>query len=156
MHPQFSELIKEAIQLELNAGRLYLLFYNHFPEDAEFWWTLTIEEENHAALLKTVELMNASSVAIPDGIIHDGLSDLRASNQFILQALEDFEKKPDRAEAFQLALQIESSAGEAHYDHFMKNAPDSRITKLFRKLNGDDINHANRIREYMSNNQIAG
>ncbi len=55
MSQNFSQLIREAIQLELNVAKLYLLFHDLFPEDGDFWWQLVIEEENHAALLKTVE-----------------------------------------------------------------------------------------------------
>ena len=156
MHTHFSELIDEAIELELNVGRLYLVFYSLFPEDAAFWWTLAIEEENHAALLRTVQLMDASRVSIPAGIIPTVLAELKNSNQLILDAMEDFKKNPERVRAFQLALQIEISAGELHFDNFMKNAPESPVTEIFRKLNGDDVNHANRIRDYMKDHQIAG
>ena len=57
MGQNFDQLIQEAIQLELNIAKLYLLFHQLLPEDSTFWWKLVIEEENHAALLKTIEQM---------------------------------------------------------------------------------------------------
>ncbi len=154
MSQNFNLLIQQAIQLELNVGELYLLFHRLLPEDSEFWWELAIEEENHAALLKTAELMKNAQVDIPEDLLPPGISDLMKSNQMIIQAREEFKKKPDRIRAFQLALEIEISAGESHYDKFMQGASDSPITKIFKKLNRDDVDHAERIRQYMLEHQI--
>lgn len=154
MSQNFAQLLKEAIQLELNVAKLYLLFHNLFPEDSAFWWKLVIEEENHAALLKTAEQMEATRVKVPREILPPGVKELQESNQMILKAMEDFERQPDRAWAFNLAYRIELSAGESHYDNFMRNAPESRITEVFRKLNGDDVDHARRIKEYIEKHQI--
>lgn len=154
MSQHFNLLLQQAIQLELNVGALYLLFHRLLPDDSEFWWHLAIEEENHAALLKTAELMKISKVEVPENILPPGISDLKDSNQMIKQAIADFEKNPDRTKAFQLAYEIEISAGESHYDKFMQSAPDSPLTKIFRKLNGDDVDHAERIRQYMIEHQI--
>ena len=155
MQPDFNLLIREAIQLELNVGKLYMLFYRLLPEDAEFWWKLSLEEENHAALLKTAQQMRASRVEIPNEMLPPGLIELQKSNQMIISAMADFEKHPDRAKAFELAHRIELSAGEAHYEEFMNGAVDSRIKEVFRKLNRDDLNHAQRIRQYMAERQIS-
>lgn len=148
MYQNFSLLINEAIQLELNVARLYLLFHKCLPQDAAFWWALVIEEENHAAILRTIEQMDASQVEIPDGIMPNTLSELQKANQMILKAIEDFQRQPDRAYAFQLAHEIEMSAGESHYNNFMNNAAESQIVEIFRTLNRDDLDHARRIQEY--------
>jgi hypothetical protein len=148
MYQNFDQLIHEAIQLELNIAKLYLLFHQLIPEDSTFWWQLVIEEENHAALLKTIEQMETSMVDIPEGIMPNGLAELQESNQRILKAMEDFENRPNRAEAFQMAYKIEISAGESHYNDFMKNGQESRLMEIFRILNRDDLDHARRILEY--------
>jgi len=36
----------------------------------------------------------------------------------------------------------------------MKNAPESPVSKVFKTLNGDDLDHAERIRQYMIEHQI--
>jgi len=135
-------------------AKLYLSFHNLLPEDAVFWWELVIEEENHAALLKTMEQMDASLVEIPEGIMPTRILELQKANEVILKTVEDFGKRPDRAWAFQEAHKIELSAGESHYNNFMNHAPESRITEIFRVLNRDDLDHARRIMEYMEANQI--
>jgi hypothetical protein len=55
MDSETEKLFDEAIKLELNVSDLYYVFYELFPEDAVFWWTLVIEEKNHASLLKTIK-----------------------------------------------------------------------------------------------------
>ena len=154
MNDEFSLLIEEAIKLELYVSELYLVFYRKFPDDAEFWWQLAIEEQNHAALLKTVRQMNHTHLKIPEDIVPASLAELADSNKMLQDAIEEFEAHPDRTRAFQVAFKIEHSAGELHYDSFMKYATESRLTTVFRKLNGDDINHAGRIQQYMINHNI--
>ncbi|MEN8226613.1 MAG: rubrerythrin family protein [Bacteroidota bacterium] len=154
MHDEFGSVIEEAITLELNVSDLYFLFYKLFPDDSEFWWKLAMEEQNHAALLKTVKQMSRSELQLPKEIVPSGRNELATSNKKLLQALEDFENYPDRTKAFQFALEIENSAGELHYQSFMKYGTESRLLNVFRKLNGDDINHADRIRQYMNQHNI--
>ena len=63
----------------------------------------------------------------------------------------EFEKNPDRSRALRAAYEIENSAGELHYDSFAKSTSTSPVATVFKKLNGSDIDHARRIREYMTN-----
>ena len=154
MYDEFSSVIEEAISLELNVANLYFLFYRQLPDDSEFWWKLAIEEQNHAALLKTVKQMTRSELQLPREIVPSGKKELAASNKLLLQAIEDFENHPDRTKAFQFAFKVENSAGELHYQSFMKYGTESRLMDVFRKLNGDDINHADRIRQYMNQHNI--
>lgn len=154
MSDEFQKLIDEAIRLELNMAELYMLFFRKFPGDSHFWWDLAMEEKNHAALLKTVKQMNISQVDIPRDLLPPGIEEVQSSNQKILQALDEFQITPDRNRAFQFALMAENGAGELHYNTYMKNAPDSEITSIFKKLNGDDIDHAERIRQYIIDHQI--
>jgi len=53
MDDNLTKLLEEAILLELHVSKLYLLFSKLFPEDADFWWQICLEEKNHAALLKS-------------------------------------------------------------------------------------------------------
>ena len=154
MNDDLTKLVEEAIRLELNVSELYLLFYRIFPEDSEFWWKLAIEEQNHAALLKTLLLMSRSELQIPREILPTGLGDLIQSNNKIDEALIKFSSHPDRIKAFQFAFEVENSAGEMHYESFMKLGAESKLTSVFRKLNGEDINHAERIKQYMIDHQI--
>ncbi len=154
MKDELSLLIEEAIKLELYVSKLYMVFYRKFPDDGKFWWKLAIEEQNHAALLKTVRQMNNTHIKIPADIVPAGLTELTDSIKMLMEAIEEFEVRPDRTRAFQFAFKVEHSAGELHYESFMKYASESRLNSVFRKLNGDDINHAGRIQQYMIDHHI--
>jgi ferritin len=149
MEDELNLLIEEAIRLEQNVAELYLLFHRLFPEDAQFWWRLSMEEQNHAALLKTVSQMNDTRIQIPKDILPCQLKELKNVNRLLRSAMEELASSPDRTRAFQLAYTIENSAGELHYDKFMKYGTRSQISEVFRKLNGDDMDHAARILHYM-------
>ena len=147
-------LIEEAIQLEQNVADLYMLFYRLFPQDSRFWWKLSMEEQNHAALLKTVSQMKETRVEVPEDFLPTQLKALKEVNQMLQESLTDMEVRPDRVGAFHLSYAIENSAGERHYDTFMKQGTKSPVSEIFRKLNGDDIDHAARILQYMKENHI--
>ena len=54
MNKELKQIIDESVQLELNVTKLYKIFNQAFQEDANFWWTLSEEEENHANLIRKV------------------------------------------------------------------------------------------------------
>jgi hypothetical protein len=154
MELNFKLLIKEAIDLETNIAQLYLLFHRLFPEDEKLWWELSLEEQNHASLLKTALQFNDSNVDVPETLLPVGAEELKKSSLRIVEFIKSVESNADRTRAFQFAYMIENSAGELHYDLFMKGPADTTMSALFKKLNGDDINHADRIRSYMIKHKI--
>ena len=154
MDDDLNLLIEEAILLEQNVADLYLLFYRLFPQDSRFWWKLSLEEQNHAALLKTVFQMKETRVKVPEDFLPTQLKALKEVNQMLQESMSDMEDAPDRVRAFHLSYAIENSAGERHYDAFMKQGTKSPVSEVFRKLNGDDIDHAARILQYMKENHI--
>ena len=56
MYESLPQLLEESIKLELNVSKLYGIFSSAFPEDADFWKKLSLEEENHAVLIKLVRV----------------------------------------------------------------------------------------------------
>lgn len=155
MTKEMMNLINEAILVEKNVADLYMLFYRQYPEDAGFWWKISLEEQNHAALLKTARQMITSSVDVPDGLFPDAIAELERTNLEIREAMAAFEKRPDRKRAFETAYRIEHSAGELHFDNFMKATSGSPVHEVFKKLNGADVDHARRIRQYMVDQGIS-
>jgi hypothetical protein len=61
---------------------------------------------------------------------------------------------PSRTEAFNIALNIENSVGEIHFERFMNQETELKIVNIFQQLNRDDKDHANRISSYMNRNNI--
>ena len=64
------------------------------------------------------------------------MEELVHTNHEILQALEEFEKSPERNRAFHIALKFETGAGELHYDTFMKHRLTPRLLLFLKSLTG--------------------
>ena len=148
------QLANEAMQLEYNVSKLYMIFRDSLPEDTEFWWKLVIEESNHAALIKS-----GLDYFMPEGVfpyeIFPSIDDLREANKELRSLHNKYETHPPSREvAFNVALKTEMSAGEIHFQSAMAKSTDSEVLKLFQRLNQDDKDHAKRIRVYMKKNGI--
>jgi hypothetical protein len=154
MGADLDRYINQAIELELNVSDLYLLFYSLFPQDSNLWWALSIEEKNHAALLKNLKQLYHVSNELPPGIIPENIDDLENTNKEILSNFDNFKTKPSRERALEYAIHLEESAGEAHYQAFAESNNLSENFEVFRILNMDDKNHALRIQNYMRENMI--
>lgn len=155
MENEISQFLDETIKLELNVSELYQFYYARFPKDSQFWWSLSMEEINHASLIRTI-----NDLIFPEGRftivnIEAETEKIKEINRSILSKIEEFrDNKPTRYEAFTYALTLENSSGEIHFELFMNEVQESRVEKIFQKLNGEDKNHAKRINDYMKLNDI--
>jgi len=151
------KLLEESVQLELNFGKLYRIFADHFSEDNDFWWKLGIEENNHASLLRS-GIVFLESEAFPENWPFASMDAILQSNKYVNELLEIYEHNaPARIKAFQIALEIEQSAAEAHYQEAMTSRgiqDSSGLITIFRDLNRADKDHSKRIREYMKKHEV--
>ena len=155
MRTELKQLANEAIQLELNVAQLYKLFSDAFPQDRSFWWQLAMEEGNHAALIKSGVDYFMDQGLFPQEMLIDNLDVLRAINAELTELIEQYNnKRPSRQIAFAAALKLECSAAEAHYQNMMTCKDGPKMLELFRNLNGEDKDHAERIRTYMNEKGI--
>jgi ferritin len=153
MAPTVATLLDESIQLELNLAKLYTLFNDQFTDDEEFWWQLSMEERSHAALLQQEKKQPQPLQFFPENLLSKDLEALKANNAFISEQTERLSASPcSREEALSLALKIEMSAGEAHFQEFMESETGSLTADIFKQLASEDQNHARRIRDYMKDN----
>lgn len=156
MPDSFERVLDAAIELELNVSRLYRRFHHALVEDSHFWWELCLEEKNHANLLRSAAKIAAASRQRPVGLLPDTIEELTAVNRRIegvlAQRPEEFPR--DRAEAFRLAVELEGSVGELHFQRFMAMPPANKIGKVFQDLNRDDKDHEVRILRYMEQHGI--
>lgn len=141
------QIIDEAIELELNMAKLYGTFSEYLNKDRAFWFRIAIEEKNHAALLKTGKDFIRFD-KFPSGLLPDNLEFLKKSNQKVMEAIKTFLKNSNREQAFNLAIELEKSAGEKHFQLFMEEDAKDYISKIFQKLNLADKNHEQRIKAY--------
>lgn len=155
MTQSLPQLLEESIKLELNVSELYEIFSSAFLEDADFWKKLSLEEENHAVLIKLVKVELLSSDEFPSEILSSSLENLIEANNRLISLLKEYkDNPPSREKAFNVALSIEESAGEIHYQNATKMTSDLEYIKTFQRLNKDDKDHSERIRKYMSNKGI--
>ncbi len=148
------EYIDEAIKLEMNVSRLYFRFYEFFPQDAAFWWRITMEEKNHAALLKNLKMAIPLVGNPPEELQSMQTDDLKITNDRINSIIASFTENDSRRKAFDIALEIEESAGELHYQTFIDSQSLSEKYKIFQHLNLEDKDHADRIRKYVADNNL--
>lgn len=156
MNDDLRQLIEESIQFELNVAEVYFSFHNRFLEDADFWWKLVIEEKNHAALLVSGKKYFLDAGLFPDGLVDTSLTTLKRLNGELERVIRHEKESPmSRAAAFNLAIRVEESAGEIHFQHTMHETEHpSEAIKLFQSLNEADMDHADRIRNYMRQKNI--
>jgi rubrerythrin len=140
----------EAIKVELNASKIYAIFSQKFPEDKSFWWSLSLEEINHASLLESEKIFYEVNVS-PDELFSVDLEELININDSLQKIILQFKDNISSENAFKIALEIENSAMELNYQKLAESAKSSRAINLFKELNRADKNHAKRILDYMNN-----
>lgn len=149
MTKEIEELIDESIKLEDNVGALYNLFSKLYPEDRDFWWQLYMEESAHAVILQDAKETFIPAGVFSDKIIYKELNELKKSNEEILKKIQEYEQnKPSKEEIVNLAITLEESAGEAHFQMLTDTPSDERGVKIFQKLADGDRDHAQRIKKY--------
>lgn len=154
MKTNLNNIIDEAEKLELNVAELYTVFAKAFPGDFDFWYKLVEEEHNHAALLHGLkEVAPVIGGSVPD-IVPQSLDSLLATNKKLRAVISRFKSHPERKAAFKLALEIENSAGEIHFQKFMEMRSVSGDYEVFQNLNREDKDHAKRIKKYMEDHNI--
>ncbi|MDY6839739.1 MAG: hypothetical protein SWH78_17415 [Thermodesulfobacteriota bacterium] len=152
---QLTQLMNESVKLESNVADLYMIFHEAFPEDCAFWYQLHMEEKNHASIIQSAREAWLSGKEFPLEILSPNLDELIALNTKLGSLLEEYRKNPPSREmAFNVALDLEESAGEAHFQDAMEQTPSSELMELFQMLTGEDKEHADRIRTYMRDNGI--
>ncbi|MBL7129164.1 MAG: rubrerythrin family protein [Ignavibacteria bacterium] len=155
MKDELSQLLDEFIHLEINVAEIYNIFHYTFPEDDDFWWRLHLEESNHAALIKSAKDVFVPVGKFPSEFLSVSLEDLRDSNTELFNIVKKYkDTRVSRDVAFNIALQLENTKGERHYQRFMNKKSDTKLDEIFQRLNNDEKNHALRISSYMIDHGI--
>jgi hypothetical protein len=150
MEEKFPQIIDLAIELENVVADLYMLFHEIFPEDADFWLKLFIEEKEHASLLMWSKNLLESTGEFPEELVPSDTTPLIGAINKVKACISNFStEKSTREAAFRAALEIEESAGEIHFQEAMEKKADSTYLETLQKLNLEDRDHAQRIRTYM-------
>lgn len=142
------KIIDEAIDHELVISDLYLHFHRLFPEDRDFWWTMALEEKNHASILINIITLSKIVKKVPKSIIPRDPLSFKQEKERVAELVHTLDPNLTREKAFQMAYDTEISSGEEHYRLFVNNHSEQDVFKVFQQLSKQDNDHAARILEY--------
>ncbi len=155
MPEQIQQHLEESIQLELNLAKLYTIFSDCLSDDEDFWWDLAMEEQGHASLLQQEKKQPQQKEFFPENLLAKDLQSLIDTNTKISALIDTCSSKPPlRADAFNIAYDLEMAAGESHFQQFLDSPTSSFSANIFKQLNQEDRDHAERILQYMKENKI--
>ena len=142
-------LIEESVKLELNISQLYDVYVSAFPEHADFWQQLSIEELAHARLIRSVKDEFIKAGGFPSGLITDCIDILVMSNTKIKVLIEQAKlHPPNEIEACDLSYKLERDVGESHYIQYMEKTPVPAVESIFEQIVKGDREHERRIKEH--------
>ncbi len=140
-------VVDEAIRYEQNLATLYQMLRSIFAQDADFWWELSVSEEEHARLLEAGRTLFKDEFSFET--IPADLDALRESNDSLESTLDRFaESSPSREEAFRLGLALENDQNELTLHRLLKIEPSQAASKLVDRIRDEDSVHQQRIRDY--------
>lgn len=147
-------LFQKLETIEVLVSDIYLRFSELFEDDREFWWRLSMEERAHAALIKSgmetfdpLHLFPKELLSIPTEEIDRSIE----AKKTLLRAIDAHESAMDRMEALKAAVKIEEDDVESRFQQLMeKTDAQSPVYRLFKLLNKDSDEHANRIKAHIA------
>jgi rubrerythrin len=154
MSNSLETLLDEAIRHEHTVSLLYFEFFQAFPEDADLWWTLSVEENGHAGLLEAGRKLFGSEYG--EEILPARVEYLTEANHMLEKLLEQMKDQPlSREAAFRIALEIETTTDGMIFENALQPAPEDDAPALSERIRRDDLRHAAMIRAYMKEHDIS-
>ena len=154
MSDALEALLDEAIRHELTVSLLYFEFFQAFPDDADLWWTLSVEENGHAGLLEAGRKLFGSEYG--EEILPTRIEYLTEANLTLENLLQQMKQQPlSREAAFRIALEIETTTDGMIYENALRPAQDDAVSAISERIRRDDQLHAERIRAYMKDQGIS-
>ncbi|MBW2494954.1 MAG: hypothetical protein JRE43_09405 [Deltaproteobacteria bacterium] len=154
MNDALDTLLDEAIRHEHNVSMLYFEFFQVFPDDADFWWTLSVEENGHAGLLEAGRKVFGSEYG--EEILPARVEYLIEANNMLEKLLEQIKEHPlTREAAFRTALEIETTTDGMIFENALQPPEDSEVSAISERIHRDDLRHASMIRAYMKEHGIS-
>jgi hypothetical protein len=154
MSDPLEALLDEAIRHELTVSLLYFEFCKAFPDDADLWWTLSVEENGHAGLLEAGRKLFGSEFG--EEILPARVEYLTEANRTLENLLEQMKEQPlSREAACRIALEIETTTDGMIFENALQPRPDTDAPTISERIRRDDLRHAARIRAYMKDQGIS-
>jgi rubrerythrin len=154
MNDSLEALLDEAIQHERTVAQLYFEFFQTFPDDADLWWTLSVEENGHAGLLEAGRKLFGSEYG--EEILPARVEYLTEANRTLDNLLQQMKQQPlSREAACRIALEIETTTDGMIFENALQPAHDADVPTISERIHRDDLRHAARIRAYMKDQGIS-
>ena len=154
MSENLDTLLDEAIRHEHTVAMLYYEFFQAFPDDADLWWKLSVEENGHAGLLEAGRKVFGSEYG--EEILPARVEYLIEANLMLEKPLEQMKEQPlSREAAFRTALEIETTTDGMIFENALQPAEDSDASAISERIRRDDLRHASMIRSYMKEHGIS-
>ena len=148
-------LINTSIKLELTVSKLYQLFSEMDTRDKEFWKVLSLEEENHASVLKTAKSIFMISDIFPEELVWNSKEKIEETIKELNLLIDRYsEESSTRGERFNMAYNIEMTEPQLNYQVFMDKEVKDCVNTLLKQLNGSNKKHVEKIMEYIKLNKI--
>jgi len=153
MSDTLEDLLDEAIRHEQTVSMLYFEFFQAFPDDADFWWQLSVEENGHAGLLEAGRKIFGAEYG--EEILPARVETLADANCKLEKILEQMKQQPlSREAACRIALEIETTTDGMIFDNALQPPQESEVPTISERIRRDDKRHAERIRNYMKDHGI--
>ena len=154
MSENLDTLLDEAIRHEHTVALLYYEFFQAFPDDADLWWKLSVEENGHAGLLEAGRKVFGSEYG--EEILPARVEYLIEANHMLEKLLEQMKERPlSREAAFRTALEIETTTDGMIFENALQPEPDDEALTISERMRRDDQRHAERVRAYMKEHGIS-
>ena len=154
MSDPLEALLDEAIRHELTVSLLYFEFFQAFPDDADLWWTLSVEESGHAGLLEAGRKLFGSEYG--EEILPARIEYLTEANRTLDKLLQQMKQQPlSREAACRIALEIETTTDGMIFENALQPAEDSDASAISERIRRDDLRHAEMIRAFMKDQGIS-
>jgi rubrerythrin len=154
MSENLDTLLDEAIRHEHTVALLYFEFFQAFPDDADLWWKLSVEENGHAGLLEAGRKVFGSEYG--EEILPARVEYLVEANLMLEKLLEQMKERPlSREAAFRTALEIETTTDGMIFENALQPPEDSDASAISERIRRDDLRHASMIRAYMKEHGIS-
>jgi len=154
MSDPLETLLDEAIRHEHTVSLLYFEFFQAYPEDADLWWTLSVEENGHAGLLEAGRKLFGSEYG--EEILPARVEYLIEANHMLEKLLEQMKDQPlSREAACRIALEIETTTDGMIFENALQPASDDDAPAISERIRRDDLRHATMIRAYMKEHGIS-
>lgn len=148
MKKDLHERLKACIGIELGVANIYRTFSEKLPEAKDLWYDLSLEEENHAAILVLGGKYNEMGV-LPDNIVPSSMHGIKQT----VDLVKETEKRAQSESlslkaALDMSLKLEKTKEESYLPEILAKETDSEVISRLQQLLNDTKLHILRLSDY--------